>query len=245
MVGSKRGHAKSLALKTKDLCYRHFGALKMDKVELSSDDISGRLYQFAQELLKNSHLRGYIVGYNEPLQSRGEYFRHVYGVERYVEDHGLDPQRVIIVDGGYRDKRAAELWFVPEGVAPPKPARQIPAPSRNHSKAYLFDDACVDCEPAVHIDLYILDEGLEFYAKALREEPRSRAYIISYPNPRDSRRGAAKNANQMKKLLVNKYGISANRVVTMIGSRREDNAEVECWIVPSGVPPPKPKKSGL
>ncbi len=34
MVGSKRGHAKSLALKTKDLCYRHFGTLKMDKVEL-------------------------------------------------------------------------------------------------------------------------------------------------------------------------------------------------------------------
>jgi hypothetical protein len=34
MVGSKRGHAKSLTLKTKDLCYRHFGTLKMDKVEL-------------------------------------------------------------------------------------------------------------------------------------------------------------------------------------------------------------------
>ena len=34
MVGSKRGHSKSLALKTKDLYHRHFGDLKMDKVEL-------------------------------------------------------------------------------------------------------------------------------------------------------------------------------------------------------------------
>jgi hypothetical protein len=38
LVSSKRGHSKSLALKTKDLHYRHFGALKMDKVELISNE---------------------------------------------------------------------------------------------------------------------------------------------------------------------------------------------------------------
>lgn len=213
--------------------------------ELSSDDVSGRLYQFAQELLKNSQLRGYIVGYSEPSQSRGDHLRHTYGVERYVEDHGLDPRRVTVIDGGFRDRRATELWFVPEGASPPKPARQISAPSRNPSKAYLFDDACVDCEPAVNIDLHILGEGLEFYAKALREEARSRAYIVSYPNPGGSRGDAAKTANQLKKLLVNKYGIRASRVVIMLGSRRKDNAEVECWIVPGAAPPPKPKNRGL
>ena len=37
MVGSKRGHSKSLALKTKDLYHRHFGDLKMDKVELRKE----------------------------------------------------------------------------------------------------------------------------------------------------------------------------------------------------------------
>lgn len=213
--------------------------------ELSSDDISGHLYQFAQELLKNSRLRGYIVSYSEPLQSRGDYLRHTYGVERYVEHHGLDPRRVMVIDGGFRDRRATELWFVPEGVTPPKPTRQISAPFRNPGKAYLFDDACVDCEPAVNLDLHILDEGLEFYAKALREEPRSRAYIIIYPNPRGSQRDAAKTANQMKKLLVNKYGIRPSRIVIMLGSRRKDNAEVECWIVPGGASPPKPKNRGL
>ena len=223
-------------------------ARKYDEVssrELSSDDLSGPLYHFAQELLKDPKLRGYIVGYNEPQQTRGEYLRHIYGVEHYVEYHGLDPQRIIVLDGGYRDKRATELWFVHEGEAPPKPAHQIPAPARNAGKTYLFDDACVDCEPAVSIDLHILDEGLEFYAKALREEPRSRAYIISYPNPRETRRGAAKTANQIRKTLVKQYGLGANQVVIIVGSRREDNAEVECWVVPNGDSLPKPRKGGM
>ncbi len=35
MVGSKRGHAKSLALKTKDLRHQDGGTLKMDKIEPS------------------------------------------------------------------------------------------------------------------------------------------------------------------------------------------------------------------
>ena len=37
-----------------------------------------------------------------------------------VTRHGIDPTRILTLDGGYKEKQTIELWFMPDGAAPPK-----------------------------------------------------------------------------------------------------------------------------
>src|SRR4051812_20512656 len=190
-------------------------ALKLDEYgDLSTDDEAAHLDLFAEKLFKQPKLRGCIIAYNEPrMEYRGSYLRRIYGVGRYLtETRGIEASRIVVVDGGYKDKFTTELWLIPEGVNPPLPIPSMSQPIINASAAYKFDEECLNCDAAVNLYREGLDaEGLKFYAEALRQNPDSRALIIVRPDRNISVQYALKEARRAKSLLVKNLGIDVNR----------------------------------
>jgi hypothetical protein len=208
---------------------------------LSSDDEAAHLDLFAEKLSKHPKLRGYIVAYSEPRMERGSYLRRIYGVGRYLtEARGIEAHRIRVVDGGYKEEFSTELWLVLEGTNPPTPAPSMAQPTVNTSVAYKFDEECLDCSSAVYLYRDGLDEeGLRFYADALRKNLNSRGLIIVRPDRDMGVRAALKEARRAKRLLVKKRGIAANQIVIKTGRSRNDGTAVaEMWIVPHGAKQP-------
>ena len=84
-------------------------------------------------LREHPKLRGYIVFYGGrrhlgrrmmrgEAQARAEAWRQYLILERKE-----NPDRVILLDGGYREEWAVELWLVPQGAALPVPTPSIKA----------------------------------------------------------------------------------------------------------------------
>jgi hypothetical protein len=215
--------------------------VKLDEYgDLPTDDEAAYLDLFAERLFKQPKLHGYILAYTEPRMERGAYLRRIYGIGRYLtEARGIEPNRVVVVDGGYREKFATQLWLVPEGAEPPSPAPTVSQPQINTSSTYQFDAECLNCSPAVNLYLYGLDEGLKFYAEELRKKPNSRGLIIVRPDRNVSVREALKEARRARSLLARNHGINASRIVIRSGrSRNDGTAVVEMWIVPRGAKQP-------
>jgi hypothetical protein len=215
--------------------------VKLDEYgNLPTHDEAAHLDLFAEKLFKQPGLRGYIVAYSEPRMGRGSYLRRIHGVGRYLtEARGIEANRVVVIDGGYKEKFVTQLWLVPEGAAPPSPAPTISLPPVTTSSAYKFDEECLNCAPAVNLYLFGLDEGLKFYAEALRKNPDSRGLIIVRPDRNVSVREALSEARKARSLLVKNYGIDADRIIIKAGRSRNDGTAVaEMWVVPRGAKQP-------
>jgi hypothetical protein len=103
------------------------------------EDEMARLDNFAVHLQNEPEAKGYIIFYEgrryascnnrRPLMPRrGEAAARAARMKPYLTDaRGLDPQRVIIINGGYREEWTAELWLVPKGAEPPKPTPTLRA----------------------------------------------------------------------------------------------------------------------
>jgi len=73
----------------------------------------------------------------------------------------------------------------------------------------------------------------------LQNDPTATAYVVVYPG-RGSKRGDVQHhASRIVEYLVNSRGLDAHRVVTLVGSPREE-LFVELWITPQGATPPNP-----
>ena len=111
-------------------------ARKFDEFgDVCCEDEKARLDNFANELRNNPEAQGYIVFYggkrhHNPtchnlrlvLPRRGEAEARVARLKPYINDtRDIEPNRIVVVDGGYRDQWAAELWIVPKGANPPVP----------------------------------------------------------------------------------------------------------------------------
>jgi hypothetical protein len=208
--------------------------------DLPTDDEAAHLDLFAGKLFNQPKLRGYILAYSEPRMERGSFLRRIYGIGRYLtEARGIETNRVVVVDGGFRERFVTQLWLVPEGAGPPLLAPTLSQPPVVTSSAYKFDEECLNCAPAVGLYLYGLDEGLKFYAEALRKNPDSRGLIIVRPCRTVSVRKALKEARSAKSLLVKNYGIEANRIIIKSDRSRNDGTAVaEMWVVPRGAKQP-------
>ena len=103
-------------------------------------DETARLDNFAIELLNEPDSNGYLliyVGKNDMpswtpaiLQRAASYLVHT---------RGLDAGRIKVVNGGYRESRAVELWVVPEIFPPPEPSDTVEF-KLDRTKAYQWDE---------------------------------------------------------------------------------------------------------
>jgi hypothetical protein len=73
----------------------------------------------------------------------------------------------------------------------------------------------------------------------LQNDPSATAYVVIYPG-RGSKRGEVQyHANRIVDYVVNSRGIDQHRIVTLVGSPRNE-LYVELWVTPQGATPPNP-----
>ncbi|OLE53745.1 MAG: hypothetical protein AUG51_11615 [Acidobacteria bacterium 13_1_20CM_3_53_8] len=107
--------------------------------DICCEDEEARLDGFAMELQSNPGASGYIIFYggrrhNYPycdshrllLPRRGEAEARASRMKPYLVDRrGINPDRIVMINGGYRELWEAELWIAPKGANPPTPTPTV------------------------------------------------------------------------------------------------------------------------
>lgn len=102
----------------------------LDKIDeygdLRFDDEKVRLDNFALELQNDPLHVGYVVGYGGRRTSRGEALRRIARAKKYLTSvRGVPAERVLTIDGGYREELTVELRIRVKGVPPPEPSPTV------------------------------------------------------------------------------------------------------------------------
>ncbi len=91
--------------------------------------IPTRIYEtryLAIELQTNPGASGYIIVYSGRTSRPGTASRLGARAQSYlVTVRGIDMNHLVIIDGGYRERDYFELYFVPQGAAPPQPTPTV------------------------------------------------------------------------------------------------------------------------
>lgn len=92
---------------------------------IAFDDDKARFDNFAIQLHGEPDSRAYIFVYAGRTSRVGQADRLAARTRDYLErERGIDGSRLVIVNGGYRDRDYFELWIVPPGASPPSPNRK-------------------------------------------------------------------------------------------------------------------------
>ncbi|HEY0079565.1 MAG TPA: hypothetical protein VGB73_13210 [Pyrinomonadaceae bacterium] len=245
------------------LCFNHSAlaqtnepsARKFDEFgDALPTDMAARLDNFAIELQNNPNVRAFLIVYRSHYDLPGLSSRRVNWMRNYlIYNRDFKADRIVAIDGGTASCLSHELWIVPPGTAP-KPRKD--AYSRG------FEDTDVarkydEYHYTILEDMLVsysteFENGLEGFAQALRNEPRTLAYIIAYEGYRaesweeEDEKGRKKTHRRLsidpcgtawkelrskKTELVKRYGLSPSRVKLVNGGYRKWR-EVEFWIVP-------------
>jgi hypothetical protein len=116
-----------------------------DKIR-SGEAEQWHLEDFLKELTKEPNTKAVIVAYGGREDNPGKAGRYAARAKNYlVGARGIDPARIVTIDGGRREDFIVELWIVPNGSRPPDPTPTVTVeddPGDNR----LFDRFEVDCE---------------------------------------------------------------------------------------------------
>lgn len=99
--------------------HQYFGTFE----STNCDFTIANLDRLATGLQNQPKFRGFIIVYagrislKDEARKRGEMMR-----DFLVKYRGIDPQRIVALDGGYRERLTTELWLVQDGEEPPSPA---------------------------------------------------------------------------------------------------------------------------
>lgn len=229
-----------------------------DYGDITYEDEIARLDNLAIQLQSEPNAKGYIIIYRSRRDLPGLNYRHGFMVKHYlVAVRGVNSERVVIVDGGFRLCMSVELWLVPAGATPPALKASYAYSFTDITFTFKYDehDYLLPIDPIIY-DEYnsegkgIAPEMLGGYAEALKKKPDARAFIIAYEQYckdecshgvvlRDQRGTAERMLKHEKEILVKRYGISALRIVTVKGGYRMYR-KAELWIVPKGADTPVP-----
>ena len=98
---------------------------------IAFDDDKARLDNLAIELQNNPGAQGFIIAYSGRRSRAGEADRMgARAVSYLVDKRGISRNRLIFINGGYRETNAFELWLVPQGAEPPRPTPTVNGPDR-------------------------------------------------------------------------------------------------------------------
>jgi hypothetical protein len=97
------------------------GPRKIDEYgNIRFNDEKARLDNFAIELQNDPMAQGYLVCYGGRRGRTGEAQRRCDRAKDYlVTTRGITADRIVTVDGGFREDLTVELWIVPSGATPP------------------------------------------------------------------------------------------------------------------------------
>lgn len=90
------------------------------------DDDKARLDNLTIELQNNPGARGQIIIYAGRTSRAGQADYMATRTRNYlVTTRGIDASRLIIVNGGYRERDTYEIYIVPQGAEPPQPTPTV------------------------------------------------------------------------------------------------------------------------
>jgi hypothetical protein len=94
----------------------------------SFDDQKARLDNLGIELQNDPTTTSYIIAYAGRTSKTGQAEKLLARAKDYlVQKRGIDPARIVIQNGGYREEDCVELWVVPQGATPPQATPTVPA----------------------------------------------------------------------------------------------------------------------
>jgi hypothetical protein len=71
----------------------------------------------AQRLRDDPGAMPWVIAYAGRAAYENEAIERAEQAKRYlVEKHGIEPRRVVVVDGGFREVRTVELWLAEQGA---------------------------------------------------------------------------------------------------------------------------------
>ena len=89
--------------------------------KLVAADANARLDNFGIELQSDPTAQGYVIAYGGRRGKAGEAQKMADRAKNYlVKKRSLDAERVMTLDGGFREEATTELWLVPSGATPPQ-----------------------------------------------------------------------------------------------------------------------------
>ena len=81
------------------------------------NDEKARLDNYAIELQNSLNFNGYIDCYGGRVGRRGEARARCERAKRYLTGHrGIAPDRIVLIDGGFRESLNVGLWILPPGT---------------------------------------------------------------------------------------------------------------------------------
>jgi hypothetical protein len=100
---------------------------KFDEFQGSGwEDAMARLDNFTLDLRNNPNAIGVLIIYGGQHGRRGETRAWTRCVRRYlVNRRGTEANRILIMDGGYREQLTVELWETPDKHYLPKPGPHV------------------------------------------------------------------------------------------------------------------------
>jgi len=87
----------------------------------SYDDQKARLDNAAIELQNDPSSTTYLIAYGGRARRAGQAQRLLDRARDYlVTQRGIDPSRIVLINGGISDEDRVEIWIVPQGATPPQ-----------------------------------------------------------------------------------------------------------------------------
>src|SRR5215472_6069639 len=84
--------------------------------------LNERFDQFAFQLRASPHLTGYIISYAGRVSHLGEAATMAESAKRRVtRQQDVSTDRIVVIDGGFRDAAEYELFLIPNDMPPPAP----------------------------------------------------------------------------------------------------------------------------
>jgi hypothetical protein len=105
----------------------------------------------------------------------------------------------------------------------------IPVPRITSRKFDEFPDIQRNDEKA-RLDNFVIE---------MQNDPSATAYVVIYPGRAGKRGDVQHHASRIVEYMVNSRGIDQSRIVTLVGTARNE-LFVELWITPRGATPPNP-----
>jgi hypothetical protein len=93
---------------------------------VARDDDKARFDNLAIELQNNPGATGYVIAYAGRNSRAGEADRMTRRAAEYLSTtRGISRDRLVVINGGYRDSNSFELWLVPQGAEAPRPTPTV------------------------------------------------------------------------------------------------------------------------
>ena len=93
---------------------------------IARDDDKARFDNLAIELQNNPGSTGYVIAYGGRNSRAGEADRMAKRAADYLSTtRGISRERLVTINGGYRESNSFELWLVPQGAEAPRPTPTV------------------------------------------------------------------------------------------------------------------------